>query len=376
MVNQGIFRAPYALQRGLYGGGGGAQDPLAALIGGALGTYQSETERSKADALAQQREQDQMNWRNFSGRIEAAKAGFTTQPSAPPPNMPTGFTPSDASGIRAPSVVTAQQAAGPELVDPTGVPLYRGLSPTEQKATEADVRTRTIHQRVGHMLLQHMGVETPGSPVSDEAAEGVGAAPGAFVGLNRQENPPPRNIDPLSPEGQRARIAIAQATAGLKSKASTAALTGSESRAAASRLLDAAMTGKQLEDADIGNAIPSTAAAGIGGVIGKIAGERAGTGVTTALRGSKTNNYQQAGGRWVDAYMSLQPKGRGGVAQLRDLVQRTYWGQEGDSPESVRAKAVARQAATAALARAVATGVPPIGLPGFEAETPPAVPEQ
>lgn len=158
---------------------------------------------------------------------------------------------------------------------------------------------------------------------------------------------------------------------GGRSSASQAALTGAESRAAAQRLLTAQLDGQQLVTANPGAAQPSTLAAAVGGMVQKIAGERAGTGVTTALRGSQTNQYQQAAGRWVDAYMQLVPKSRSSSRDLRDTVLRTYWGQEGDDPASIAAKESARRDATAALARAVATGTAP-SLPGFEPEpTPP-----
>jgi hypothetical protein len=154
---------------------------------------------------------------------------------------------------------------------------------------------------------------------------------------------------------------------GGRSTASQAALTGAESRAAAQRLLTAQLDGQQLVATNPGAAQPSTLAAAAGGIVQKIAGERAGTGVTTALRGSQTNQYQQAAGRWVDAYMQLVPKSRSSSRDLRDTVLRTYWGQEGDDPASIAAKETARRVATAALARAVATGTAP-ALPGFEPE--------
>lgn len=156
---------------------------------------------------------------------------------------------------------------------------------------------------------------------------------------------------------------------GAAAKPNAALLTGNESRAAATRLLTAEADGQGIEQASPGAAQPSTWAAFLGGLTAKVAGEHAGTGVTQALRGSVTNQYQAAAGRWVDAYMQLLPKSRQGSTALRQQIQRTYWGQEGDDPGNVQAKAQARKAATAALARAVATGTPP-PLPGFEPEAP------
>ena len=152
--------------------------------------------------------------------------------------------------------------------------------------------------------------------------------------------------------------------------ATQAALTSAEARAAAGRLLASQVSGQQVEEAHHANAVPSTMAAIIGGITRKVAGEEAGAGVTQALRSSLTNQYQAAAGRWVDAYMQLVPKSRSASAELRHLVLRTYWGQEGDDPANVVAKATARRAATAALARAVASGTPP-ALPGFEPEAAP-----
>jgi len=165
--------------------------------------------------------------------------------------------------------------------------------------------------------------------------------------------------------GAKYRLGLAKEPPG---RANQALLQGEESRAAAQRLLSAEATGHGIEMSNSGATRPSTWAAFLGGITQKIAGEHAGTGVTQALRADATNQYQAAADRWVDAYMQLVPRSRQGSAQLRDIVRRTYWGQEGDAPGNVQAKASARQTASAALARAVATGTPP-PLPGFEPET-------
>lgn len=133
MVQQGIFRAPYALQRGFYGGGGN-QDPLAALIGNALGTYQASTEKDKADALQAKQEQDVANWRNFTGKLAAYKEGLTTE-APTPDNTPTGFTPPAAGGIQPPELATANQRPAPLLTDPTGQPWWKSLQQPATKFT-------------------------------------------------------------------------------------------------------------------------------------------------------------------------------------------------------------------------------------------------
>lgn len=148
-------------------------------------------------------------------------------------------------------------------------------------------------------------------------------------------------------------------------------LTNQESRATAQQLLAAHLDGEQLERQDV---VPSTAAATIGGLVQKIAGHAAGQGVTAILRKTNTNAEQQAAGRWADAAIALMPHSRSSVT-LREKLLQNYWPQEGDTPENVVRKASARKAATAALARAVATSVPAI-LPEFEAApAPSAVPE-
>jgi hypothetical protein len=156
---------------------------------------------------------------------------------------------------------------------------------------------------------------------------------------------------------------------------SASALMGDEARAAAQRLLESHLTGSQLETAANEHLAPGTAAAVVGGLVRKIAGEEAGHGVTTMLRHTATNQEQQAAGRWADAYISLTPKGRGGSPALRDQIMRTYWPQEGDGPQEITLKAQARKAATAAMVRAVATHTAP-SLPGFEPSPMEPSPEQ
>lgn len=148
-------------------------------------------------------------------------------------------------------------------------------------------------------------------------------------------------------------------------------LSDRQTRATAQQLLSAHLDGIQLEQQDV---IPSTAAATVGGIVQKIAGTAAGQGVTALLRRSSTNAEQQAAGRWADAAIALMPHSRSSVA-LREKLLQNYWPQEGDTPENVQRKVNARKAASAAMARSVAAGVPPI-LPEFEGEAAPsAVPE-
>jgi hypothetical protein len=130
MVQQGIFRAPYALTRGLYGGGGN-QDPLAALIGSALGTYQAGHEKDINDALMAKREQDEADWRRYQVGASAAEKGLTATAPLPtaPPNIPVGPPPESAAGmgpsgpstslnLRQPNLALAQPAVAPTPVVP------------------------------------------------------------------------------------------------------------------------------------------------------------------------------------------------------------------------------------------------------------------
>jgi len=60
LASSGIFRAPYPLQRTLYGGGSGmgGSSPLGALIGGALQAYRGERQQQFEDQLQTEQEQD------------------------------------------------------------------------------------------------------------------------------------------------------------------------------------------------------------------------------------------------------------------------------------------------------------------------------
>jgi hypothetical protein len=204
LASPGIFRSAPGLNRGLLGGQAN-EDPLAALIGNALGTYTSQTEKAKADALAAQREQDQANWRDLQTGIALHGAGLTTQapPDTPGPGTPTtqpamtGAAFQGPMAIRKPDVTMATPSVPAQPVERIGgTSLYEaGRSAAEQRLQEQDAHARRLHQLVGHALAQSM----LGHDVDDPTAEGFGAAPAVFAGLDK--SPPPRNIDPLSPLG-------------------------------------------------------------------------------------------------------------------------------------------------------------------------------
>lgn len=82
MVPRGAFYMPPGMRYGM----GGNEDPLAALIGNALGTYSSVTEKQKSDALQAQKEKDDATRWNTTAAIDAYRAGLA--PIQPQPNDP------------------------------------------------------------------------------------------------------------------------------------------------------------------------------------------------------------------------------------------------------------------------------------------------
>jgi hypothetical protein len=383
IASPGIFRMPYPLQRGFTGN---EVDPVAALIGNALGSFQgvragrqAEADRQEALQRQAQQEKDQADWRDLQTGIGLANAGLTNVAPAPTaPTTPTGFTPSGPAmtgpaALRAPDVSTVSQMQTPApLVSVGGQSLWRaGPSAAEQKIAEADTHAQLLHRKVGHALATQMF----GHDVDDDTAEAIGVAPGQFTGFQKFQETPPKNFTPVGEgagafdpsTGKVTKTGFTPPAKAAAKAASLAALTGQESRAAVQRMLTASLTTGQLETSNIGTAQPSTWAAALGGITRKIAGEGAGAGVTRALRGTKTNEYQDAADQWVDSYLAVSPKGRGGTSpEFRDRLKRMFFGTEGDSPANIQAKAEARKQATATIARAVATGVPPTTLPGFE----------
>lgn len=122
MVAPGIFRMPYQLSR--FAGQGGNQDPLAALIGNALGSYQGGREKDIADALAAKKEQDEADYRQYQVGAVAAEKGLTATPPATS-YTPTGFTPpAGPMGIQSPEVMRANPPPAPVV---PGVGKYPAL---------------------------------------------------------------------------------------------------------------------------------------------------------------------------------------------------------------------------------------------------------
>jgi len=198
IASPGIFRMPYPLQRGFTGG---EVDPVAALIGNALGSFQGvragrQAEADRQDALQRQaqQEKDQANWRDLQTGIGLTNAGLTNVAPAPTaPTTPTGFTPSGPAmtgpaALRAPEVSTVSQMQTPApLVSVGGQSLWRaGPSAAEQKITEADTHAQLLHRKVGHALATQMF----GHDVDDDTAEAIGTTPQSFTGLQKPGEEP------------------------------------------------------------------------------------------------------------------------------------------------------------------------------------------
>jgi len=236
LPSQSIFRMPYPLQRSLYGGGSDV-DPVAALVGNALGSFQGVRNARQQEADRQQalKRQDtatanENQYRNADLTTRLLAAGYApgASPSALGPDAGNSLSTGPTTGaVGAPSTPpvsmdtlrsdrlpvgqpAAPSAASSDLTIPGLGPFHRvGLSTADQKAADTDARLRTVHQRVGHVLAQQLF----GHDVDDDTAEGLGTNPQAFVGLANHE---PRNIDPLSPAGIAARARLAQIEASEK----------------------------------------------------------------------------------------------------------------------------------------------------------------
>jgi hypothetical protein len=174
MVSPGIFRMPYQLSR--FAGQGGNQDPLAALIGNALGTFQGGREKDIADALAAKKEQDEADWRQYQVGAGAAEKGLTVTPP-PTSYTPTGFTPSAGPmGIQSPELQTASVPA--PVVPSVG-------------------KYPALYRDVGAKMLKKYQPVAEGAGAFDPTA-GTTTPTGFMPPAKPQQ---PQHIDPLSPLG-------------------------------------------------------------------------------------------------------------------------------------------------------------------------------
>jgi len=178
MVQQGIFRAPYALTRGLYSGGGN-QDPIAALVGNALGTYQAGREKDIYDALQAKKEQDEADWRQYQVGAQAAEKGLTaTAPAGTPivPNLPMApYSPSMTPSGTGPGALTVPSSpalqrpdlsAATTMKPPTPVVPGVGKYPALYRDFQAPAKPEEyefIHEPGGPVLRagKHSGVVEP-----------------------------------------------------------------------------------------------------------------------------------------------------------------------------------------------------------------------
>lgn len=196
LAQPGIFRTPYPLSR-TFGQQGGNTDPLAALIGGALGSYQNVKEKQQEDTERQQAldrqdkaERDAADFRRFQEAMTAYNAGLTTTaPGGPTPEMqPQGATtqPHMGAGDRISSPMAPPVAPSP-VMSVNGQSFYRaGPSVAERKTQETEEHQRQVAVRVGHALAsQYLGHD-----VDDVTAEGFGRAPGALASLQRPAETP------------------------------------------------------------------------------------------------------------------------------------------------------------------------------------------
>lgn len=181
---------------GLYSGQD--EDPIAALIGKGLQAFgavrsarQQEQDRQQRLQREDTQERDTANWRNLQTGIQLAGAGLTTKEPPAGPSTFEGPTFSSRPGLDSEIGETPKLAPGAPaqpIVSVGGQNLYRAApSAAEQKATVTDERARVIHRRVGHALAQQMGWETPGKPVDDDTAEGIGTNPAPFASFQRTQ---------------------------------------------------------------------------------------------------------------------------------------------------------------------------------------------
>ena len=196
LANAGVFRMPYALQRQMYGGGGGKVDPIAALVGNALGPYQAGREKDIYDALQAKKEQDEADWRQYQVGAQAAEKGLTaTAPAGTPvvPNLPTApYSQSMTPSGTGPGALTLP--SGPALQRPDLSAATTMKPPTP--VVPGVGKYPALYRDVGQRLREY---------------QPVGEGAGAFDRYSGEVKPtgftPPakpgaeRNIDPLSPLG-------------------------------------------------------------------------------------------------------------------------------------------------------------------------------
>lgn len=172
LIPSGVYRMAPGLNRFQQGG-----SPLAALIGNALGTYESQHQQQQEDLLQSQREQDAAQGRKTDIGLRLLGAGYA--PGAGQPSVdgatPTGMGPS------IPNVTP-----GPDTYNISGVgPVHRIPTDKDTLATTASTAQRAERVRIGHALA----TQTLGHDVDDNTAEGIGGAPSAFIASQKPAPP-------------------------------------------------------------------------------------------------------------------------------------------------------------------------------------------
>lgn len=359
LIPSGVYRMAPGLNRFQQGG-----SPLAALIGNALGTYESQHQQQQEDLLQAQREQDAAQGRKTDIGLRLLGAGY-----APGAAQPTGT-------VNVPGVGTIPDFANtPETYNISGVgPVHRIPTDKDTLAANATAATRAERVRIGHALA----TQTLGHDVSDDEAEGWGGAPSAMIAANKPE---PKGSFFHGPSGEvmygepGGKVTDTGKNVGQsQSMGGQGGVMAQETRAAARNALAALdQADAALKDDPNADIYPTGAAIAEGAgnvpVVGGLLKGAMGPLGQAQLRPSQ-QKYQQAMDQFLHNYSALLPKGGRSVSILQNL-RNSFTPRAGQESADVRGGFARARAGLRQQLEALAAGNDPGLLPQGEMVVPP-----
>ncbi len=365
LIPSGVYRMAPGMNRFSQGG-----SPLAALIGNALGTYESQHQQQQEDLLQAQREQDAAQARKTDIGLRLLGAGYAPgagQPSAEGAT-PTGMGPS------IPNVTP-----GPDTYQVPGVgPVHRIPTDRDTLAANATATTQATRRAVGHALA----TQVLGHDVDDPTADGIGGAPGAFVASQKPDaggkgqffHGPSGEVMYGEPGG---KVTDTGKNVGQSQTAGgQGGVTAQETRAAARNALAALdQADAALKDDPQADIYPATAALAEGAghlpIVGTALQGLTGPAAQRALRPTQ-QKFQQGMDQFLHNYSALLPKGGRSTTILMNL-RHSFAPQAGQDSPDVRGAFARARAGLRQQLEALAAGRDPGLLPQGEMVVPPSV---